>query len=104
MVKVDSERRYLIIAGNAREAEQFRCEHGLTRKQVKYIGSEPSLRGMTLDDTWTIVRVGTWGKRRDLLKLEESLHCASLAAGPDHQPKQITYPTTSRARRMDGRA
>lgn len=81
-----SEQRTLIIAGNARQAEDYRRTRGLSRHQVIY-ATPSSLRGVTLDDRWTIAHVGTWRLRKDLVHLLEYVSICQVAATTD--PRRV---------------
>lgn len=73
------EQRYLIIAGRKAEADDYRCQQGLSPRQVVY-ATPDGLRGRTLNDTWTIVYVGKWRQRKDLLQLLEYVDLCSFAS------------------------
>jgi hypothetical protein len=63
---------HLILAGNASEADEWRRDVGLTRREARYIGSVNALRGYTLSRV-TVVRVGTYSGRRDVADIEDML-------------------------------
>lgn len=82
----EGEQWYLIIAGRKDEADAYRRQQGLSPRRVVY-ATPDGLRGRTLNETWTIVYVGTWRQRKDLMRLLEYVDICTVASSTE--PRRV---------------
>lgn len=65
-----------ILARNVAQAEAYRANLELDRKDVFLIGDVNSIRGRSIKESDEILRVGTWYQRPDLHDIERNIDFA----------------------------
>ncbi len=62
--------KHIVIAGNARQAEDYRRAQGLDRRDVIYVVSAHRLNGLLIEADDVVARIGTFYERRDLREID----------------------------------
>lgn len=83
-------RRLIVLAGNKGRALELCYQIGYNPHSVHIITSPHVLRGLSLDATWTILRVGTWYDRRDLDQINQHIAICCMSSG--EKPRVVDAP------------